>query len=110
MLLTPFAADADDEATQKFVKAYKEKYNNEIPNQFAADAYDGIKIIAKLVEKESIKGDMSTKEICDKLKSAITDGFSYDGLTGVGMTWGKDGAVSKNPKAVVIKDGSYSAL
>ena len=110
MLLTPFAADAEDEATQKFVKAYKEKYNDETPNQFAADAYDGVKIIAKLVEKESIKGNMSKSEICDKLKKAITDGFSYDGLTGQGMTWSADGAVSKNPKAVVIKDGNYSAL
>ena len=110
MLLTPFAADASDDATQKFVKAYKEKYNDEIPNQFAADAYDGVKIIAKLVEKESIKGDMKASDICDKHKKAITDGFSYDGLTGKGMTWSADGAVSKNPKAVVIKDGNYSAL
>ena len=110
MLLTPFAADAEDEATQKFVKAYKAKYNDETRNQFAADAYDGVKIIAKLVEKESVKGDMSASDICDKLKKAITDGFSYDGLTGKGMTWSTDGAVSKNPKAVVIKDGNYSAL
>lgn len=110
MLLTPFAADAEDEATQKFVKAYKEKYKDETPNQFAADAYDGVKIIAKLVEKESIKGNMSKSEICDKLKKAISDGFTYDGLTGQGMTWSAEGAVSKNPKAVVIKDGNYSAL
>ena len=110
MLLTPFAADASDDATQKFVKAYKEKYKDETPNQFAADAYDGVKIIAKLVEKESIKGSMSKSEICDKLKKAITDGFTYDGLTGQGMTWSAEGAVSKNPKAVVIKDGNYSAL
>lgn len=110
MLLTPFAADASDDATQKFVKAYKEKYKDETPNQFAADAYDGVKIIAKLVEKEGIKGNMSKSEICDKLKKAISDGFSYDGLTGQGMTWSADGAVSKNPKAVVIKDGNYSAL
>ena len=110
MLLTPFAADASDDATQKFVKAYKEKYNNETPNQFAADAYDGIKIIAKLVEKEGIKADMSASEICDKLKKAISDGFKFDGLTGQGMTWSAEGAVSKDPKAVLIKDGNYSAL
>ena len=36
MLLTPFAADADDEATKKFVTTYQEKFN-ETPNQFAAD-------------------------------------------------------------------------
>ena len=37
MLLTPFIATSEDEATQKFVTAYKEAYGEE-PNQFAADA------------------------------------------------------------------------
>lgn len=110
MLLTPFAADAKDQATQDFVKAYQDAYG-EVPNQFAADAYDGVKIIAKLIEQEGITADMSASDICDKLKAAITaSDFSFDGLTGTGMKWGKDGAVSKDPKAVVIKDGAYSAL
>ena len=39
MLLTPFNADAEDEKTQAFVKTYLEKFG-EVPNQFAADAYD----------------------------------------------------------------------
>ena len=34
MLLTPFAADADDEKTKAFVSTYKEKYGD-VPNQFA---------------------------------------------------------------------------
>ena len=37
MLLTPFAADAQDEKTQAFVSAYVAAYG-ETPNQFAADA------------------------------------------------------------------------
>lgn len=111
MLLTPFAADAQDEATQHFVKAYKEAYNNETPNQFAADTYDGVNIIAKLIESQKITPDMDNAEICEKLKAGITaSDFSFDGLTGSNMKWGSDGAVSKEPKAVVIKDGAYSAL
>ena len=113
MLLTPFAADADDAATQKFVSAYKAKYNNEIPNQFAADAYDGVYIIAKLIKSEGITADMSASDICNKLKVAIcAEGFSYMGLTGAGsaLTWDASGAVSKDPMAVVIKDGAYVAL
>ena len=110
MLLTPFAADAADEATKKFVADYKAAYNNETPNQFAADAYDCVKIIAKLIKQEGITADMSASDMCDKLKAAISNGFSFDGLTGTGMTWTADGAVSKNPKAVVIKNGAYSAL
>ncbi len=113
MLLTPFAADAKDDATQKFVSAYKAKYNNEIPNQFAADAYDGIYIIAELIKSENITADMSASDICDKLKVAIAaDGFSYMGITGAGsaLTWDASGAVSKDPMAVIIKDGAYVAL
>lgn len=110
MLLTPFAADAADEATQKFVTDYKAAYGNEVPNQFAADAYDCVFIIANLIKQEGITADMSAEDMCAKLQAAITGGFSYDGLTGNGMTWGADGAVSKNPKAVIIKDGAYSAL
>ena len=36
MLLTPFAADAQDDLTKKFVTTYKEKYKD-VPNQFAAE-------------------------------------------------------------------------
>ena len=47
----------------------------------------------------------------DKVITPIcVDNFSYDGLTGTGMKWGEDGAVSKDPKAVIIKNGAYSAL
>lgn len=111
MLLTPFAADSNDQATQDFVKAYKAAYNDETPNQFAADAYDGVKILAKLIESQGITADMSASDICEKLKTGITaSDFSYDGLTGTGMKWNANGEVSKSPKAVVIKDGNYSAL
>ena len=111
MLLTPFAADSKDQATQDFVKAYKAAYNDETPNQFAADAYDGVKILAKLIESQKITGDMSASDICEKLKAGITAAdFSYDGLTGTGLKWNANGEVSKSPKAVVIKDGNYAAL
>ncbi len=111
MLLTPFAADADDEATKKFVAAYKEKYN-EIPNQFAADAYDGVYIIAKLLKENKVTADMSASEICDLLKKGIcADSFSYKGVTGAGgaLKWDESGAVIKKPMAVVIKNGEYVA-
>ncbi len=113
MLLTPFAADAQDDATQKFVTAYKAAYNNEIPNQFAADAYDGVYIIAKLIEEGNITADMDASEICDIMKAAIcADGFEFNGLTGAGsaLTWDASGAVSKDPAAVIIQGGAYVAL
>ena len=108
MLLTPFAADAKDEATQKFVKAYQEAYG-EVPMQFAADAYDAIYIIKAAAEKGEITPDMDTSEICDAMKAAMVE-IKVDGLTGAGITWTADGEPSKAPKAVVIKDGAYTAM
>lgn len=108
MLLTPFAADAQDELTQNFVKAYQDAYG-EIPNQFAADAYDGIYAIKAAAEKAGITPDMSASDICEAMKVAMTE-ISVDGLTSEGMTWSADGEPNKAPKAVKITNGAYAAM
>lgn len=109
MLLTPFVATATDDATKKFVDAYKKAYND-TPIQFAADAYDCVYVIRDLLEKTECTPDMSASDICDKLKAAIADGYSYTGLTGESMTWEDTGEVSKEPKGMVIKNGEYQPL
>lgn len=108
MLLTPFAADATDEKTVAFVNKYVEKYG-ETPNQFGADAYDAVYILKAAIEKAKAKPSMSVSDLCEAIKSAMTS-LSFDGLTGTGMTWDSDGAVSKGPKAVKIVNGSYSLI
>ena len=105
MLLTPFAADATDEKTQKFVKAFEDKYGI-TPNQFGADSYDAVYAIKAAAEKEGVKAGMSVSEICEALKKGITE-ISLDGLTSTGMTWDKSGEPTKEPKAVVIQNGAY---
>lgn len=105
MLLTPFAADADDEKTQTFVKNYTEAYGD-TPNQFAADAYDAMYIIKAAAEKAGLTADMcvgdtAVSDICNALKAAMPE-ITVDGLTGAGMTWSADGEPSKAPKAVKI--------
>ncbi len=110
ILLTPFNADADDDATSKFVAKYKEKYG-EIPNQFAADAYDCIWALYDALRDEDISTDISASELCDILMAKFTSAdFKFDGLTGDGMTWDNTGAVSKSPKGMVIKNGAYVGL
>ena len=107
-LLTPFSADAQDEATQNFVNEYKERHNGETPNQFAADAYDAVYILYEAIKASGVTPDMSNEEICDGLIQAMGD-LSVVGLTSAGseMTWDDNGAVSKDPAAVIIKDGTY---
>lgn len=108
MLLTPFSADAEDELTQNFVAKYQDLYG-EVPNQFAADAYDGVYAIKAALEASGATADMSASEICDLLKVAMTE-ISLDGLTGTGMTWDASGEPTKAPKAVVIEDGAYKGM
>lgn len=105
VLLTPFAADADDAKTQKFVADFKAK-KGDIPNQFAADAYDAIYIIKAAIEESGVTTDMSASDICDGLIKAMAK-IEVDGLTGAGMTWTASGEVNKDPIAVVIRDGQY---
>lgn len=108
MLLTPFAADAEDELTQNFVNAYKEKFGD-TPNQFAADAYDAIYAIKAAGEKAGITPDMDISAMCEAMKGAMPE-ITLDGLTGVGMTWDASGEPNKAPKAVQITDGVYTAM
>ena len=107
VLLTPFVADATDDATVSFVKKYQDRHG-EIPNQFAADAYDGMYILKAAIESANATPDMSVSDLCEALKAAMIT-ITVDGLTGEGMTWQKSGEVSKAPKAMVIENGVYVA-
>ena len=110
MLLTPFSADATDEKTQNFVKTYNEKFG-ETPNQFAADAYDCVWAIYNAIQKNGVTADMSAADICEKMVATFSAAdFTFDGLTGTGMTWSATGEVSKAPKGMVIQNGAYVGM
>ena len=104
MLLTPFSADAEDEKTKSFVAKYQELYG-EVPNQFAADAYDGIYALYAAAVAGGITGDTSVEDACEILIEQFQS-LTVEGLTGT-MTWSATGEVTKTPTAVVIKDGVY---
>ena len=107
MLLTPFIATAEDEKTQAFVAKYQELYGD-VPNQFAADAYDGVYILKAAIEQAGATPDMSASDLCDALKAAMTE-ISFSGITG-DITWTAEGEPNKDPMAVVIADGVYEPM
>jgi len=109
ILLTPFNADAEDEATKSFVSKYQEAHG-EVPNQFAADAYDCVYAIYEALKASDATASMTASELGDILIASFAGDFSFDGLTGEGMTWDETGAVSKSPKGMVIENGAYVGL
>ena len=109
ILLTPFNADSEDETTKNFVAKYQEKHN-EIPNQFAADAYDCVYAIYEALKATGAKTSMTAAELGTLLTEKFAGDFTFNGLTGEGMTWDETGAVSKSPKGMVIENGAYVGL
>lgn len=108
MLLTPFSATAEDEATVNFVTAYGEANNGDTPNQFAADAYDVIYAMQAAAADAGITPDMSNEDISAAMSASMLN-IEIDGLTGAAK-WTEDGECDKEPKAVVIKDGVYEMM
>ena len=62
--------------------------------------------IKAAAEKAGVTPSMSVSDICDAMKTAMTQ-ITVDGLTSSGMTWSAEGEPTKEPKAVVIKNGEY---
>ena len=101
--ITPFDVNSTDETVSHFVEAYKAEYNDETPDQFAADGYDAVYAIYNAMKAANVN-DPSIKaaDLADKVIAAITaSDFSYKGATGE-MTWDASGACTKVPQIVVL--------
>ena len=98
--LTPFVATDSADNIKSFVDAYEKAYSS-TPDQFAADAYDGIYAIKAAME---VCGDEITNE---GLVSAMTQ-IKVSGLTGE-MTFDASGEPNKSAKVAVIENGEYVA-
>ncbi|MBR5971004.1 MAG: ABC transporter substrate-binding protein [Lachnospiraceae bacterium] len=105
ILMTPFSADATDERTVNFVKKYQEQFG-EVPNQFAADAYDGVYAIKEAIEKKNLTPDMSTEDICKGLMEAFPE-ITINGLTSSALSWDASGEPNKEPRIFAIEGGKY---
>ena len=99
---SPWFPEKQDEKVQNFRKAFKAKYNHE-PDQFAAQAYDGMYLLHAAIEKAGTVTDR--KKVRDAL-AAIKD---FVGVTGKFAFDEK-----RNPKmdinVLVIKDGKFVEL
>lgn len=98
IFLSPFFSADEAENVKKFVDTYNTKYGN-IPDQFAADAYDGVYAIAKAYEKA---GSMDSAALIEAIKTVTIDGttgsFSFDA----------SGEPNKDAKYIQIQDGAYT--
>ena len=106
ILLTPYSADSPEEPTASFVKHYAEEYGGQVPDQFAANTYDAVYVIAECLRKTGAKP--SDPDFNEKMIAAMTE-IEVTGVTGT-MTWSENGEPTKPAKAVVIRDGVYKGF
>ena len=101
MYITPFDAGSDDAKVKAFVEAYKAEYNNETPDQFAADGYDAVYALYEAMKAANVDNvTISPSELCDIVKAKLTSSdFKFVGATGE-MTWNTDGEPTKVPQIV----------
>lgn len=98
--ITPFDAEGTEENVKSFVEAYETKYGA-TPDQFAADGYDAIYVIAEIFEKAGVPAELDIATVGELATKTITDpSFSFNGVTG-SMTWDATGACTKVP---IIKE------
>jgi len=98
IVATPWFSGTDDPAAKTFIKSFQDTYG-ENPDQFSAQAYDGIYLLAEAA-KNAGSGDR--KMIRDSL-AAIRN---FDGALGR-FAFDEEGDVLMNPKVITVKDGKF---
>ncbi len=99
---SPWFVGKKDAANQDFVKAFKAKYNDE-PDQFAAQAYDTLHIVAKAIDAA---GAPDSEKIRDALGKT-----TYSGVMGpFSFSAERDPADTSGVVVLVMKNGRFEEL
>src|SRR3984893_16253554 len=94
-----FSTQDSSPAVKDFVAKYKAKYNNAVPDAFAALGYDALKLLADAITRAG--GTDSAK-----LRDAIASTKDFPGVSGK-ITLGSDRNARKSAVIITIKDGAY---
>lgn len=98
IVATPWFGEKDDQQVQEFNQKYEAAYGMK-PDQFAAQAYDALYIMAEAL-KNAGEADR------DKLRDALAEIKGLDGILG-NFSFDKDGDVVMEPTVLIIKDGKF---
>ena len=95
-------ASAATPLNRKFVEAYNSRFGA-LPDQFAAQAYDGLKLVAKAIEKANTTSDR------DKVRAALASITDYVGATGK-FAFDSHRDPVQTPFVLQIQGGKYVEL
>ena len=102
-----FFPDNPDPKVKKFVARVQEKYKKK-PNQFHAQAYDALYLIAEAINKAGVTE--STPANRTKIRDALSGITNFPGVSGVHTFKPGKGDAEKSVFILTIKDGKYALL
>ena len=91
-----FETDSEHVHVQKFVTAYRERYDED-PDLFAAEGYDAMKVLATALEKRHALPSEMIRGLRDEIKE-------FPGVTG-NIQFDENGDVRKFPRVYIIGEG-----
>jgi len=104
MFIASFLPIASDGATKKFIEAYQAKYN-ELPNQFAAAAYDSIHAIYGSLYLSQGLSTMNRDQLTPLMTELVGGTLVFTGLSGDDLNWDETGTSPRQSRVAVIRDG-----
>ena len=109
-----FWPDNPDPKVQSFVKKFRERAvhvtpKNPEPTWADSNAYDGIYILADVLKRQKITGEMDLPTSRKLIKEGLQNVKNFPGITGL-TTIGEDGEGIKKTYVLIIKDGKFQRL
>jgi branched-chain amino acid transport system substrate-binding protein len=101
IVATPWYGEKDDPKVKEFVSKYEKEYGKK-PDQFAAQAYDALYIMAEAL-KNAGEADR------DLLRDALAEIKGLEGILGE-FSFDADGDVVMEPTVLIIKDGKFQVF
>ncbi len=102
-----FFPDNPDPKVRKFVAKVQEKYKKK-PNQFHAQAYDALQIIAEAIKRAGVTE--STPENRTKIRDAMYKITNFPGVSGTHTFKSGKGDAEKSVFVLTLKGGKYALL
>lgn len=98
IVATPWFGEKEDPKVQEFVEKFEAEYGKK-PDQFAAQAYDALYIMAEAI-KNAGEADR------DMVRDALAEIKDFPGILG-SFSFDKEGDVVMDPTVLIIKDGKF---
>ena len=102
-----FFPDNPDPKVRRFVAKVQEKYKKK-PNQFHAQAYDALWVIAEAIKRAGVTENTPANRI--KIRDALATTTNFPGVSGTHTFRPGKGDAEKSVFVLTLKDGKYALL